>query len=409
MKIGVMVSGQTAQTGGGYTYEDEIVRAVCRRRGETEHDIFLIGYQQNRPPHLDLEDLPWITLHRSKADRRRQKIAKLGRAMKRLMKTRPGIMPLDFHIYPDLHAHPVDLLYYLTPLVRPVADIPYITTVWDLEHRKQPFFPEVSQHGEWHSREKRYREVLARAAYVVACNSTGMKEVVDLYGIYQDRVRAFPQPTPSFALEADSSIPRKESLHHLGIKRDYLFYPAQFWPHKNHLCLLQALKILREKYDYLPQLVLTGSDKRNRSHLENAASIYAQPGQVIFPGFVSREDLVALYRGALALVYSSFFGPENLPPLEAFALGCPVIASRISGHDVQLGSAALLVDPTRPDEWASKIECLRRDSSLRESCILRGKERAALHTSDDFARSLFKLMDEFAAYRQCWPNELALG
>ena len=60
---------------------------------------------------------------------------------------------------------------------------------------------------------------------------------------------------------------------------------------------------------------------------------------------MKRPELIALYRHALALTFVSYFGPDNLPPLEAFALGCPVITSAIEGVDEQLGNAALYVNP----------------------------------------------------------------
>jgi glycosyltransferase involved in cell wall biosynthesis len=399
MKIGLMVSNQGPQAGGGFTYEDEIVQAICRLRGETTHDWFLIGYQQQRPAALDASGLPWISLHRSRSERRRQKWA----AFRRLFRPRSRTESPDFARFPELRRHPVDLMCYLTPEVRPVADIPYLTTVWDLEHRKQPYFPEVSLKGEWTVRERRFREVLSRASYVLACNATGKQEVIALYGVHHERVRAFPQPTPAFALAAATEAPA--TVDHLGITGDYLFYPAQFWPHKNHVCLLEALKILRQRHGYRPQLVLTGSDKGNRAYLEDCARREGVADQVLFPGFVSRQDLAALYGRATALVYPTYFGPENLPPLEAFALGCPVIASDIPGHDEQLGAAAVLVDPRRPDLWAEEIERLRHDDAGRESRRALGRERAARYTPDHFARDLFKLLEEFAAYRRCWPAQ----
>src|SRR6202795_4272080 len=109
------------------------------------------------------------------------------------------------------------------------------------------------------------------------------------------------------------------------------------------------MKSLHDKYGYEPQLVFTGSDKPlfnyakqgNQSFVQERAHDLSLPDQVIFAGFVSREDLIGLYQQALALVYPSFFGPENLPPLEAFALGCPVIVARISGSREQFADAAV--------------------------------------------------------------------
>jgi glycosyltransferase involved in cell wall biosynthesis len=287
-------------------------------------------------------------------------------------------------------------------LVRPVADIPYITTVWDLMHRITPFFPELGLHGEWESRERRCREIFPRAAYVLVLNSRGKKEIVDLYGVAEERVRALTLPTPGFALREGAQVREKQSLAHLGVQGEYLFYPAQFWSHKNHVCLLLALRILKEKHGYKPQLVLTGSDKGNKSYVEQMVGDYALREQVIFAGFVSREDLATLYRQSFALVFPSFFGPENLPPLEAFALGCPVVASAIPGHDEQLAGAALLADPTQPEAWAEAIWRLHQETGLREAQIAKGRERALRYTPDHYVADLLKIMDEFAAYRRCW-------
>jgi glycosyltransferase involved in cell wall biosynthesis len=406
MNVGIMVSSQTPEAGGGFTFEDEILEAFFRLRTQSSHHFFLVGYPAQRPPRFEASGLPWLSLHQSKAQRREQKLARFWRRVGRKWGLAPKVAPFDFESYPDLERQPLDLICYLTPLIRPVADIPYLTTVWDLMHRITPFFPEVGLRGEWESRERRYREILPRAACILALNRRGRQEVVDFYGIAADRVRALTLPTPGFALRTGAQSSERQSLAHLGVRGDYLFYPAQFWPHKNHICLLLALKILGERHGYKPQLVLTGSDKGNRGYVEKTVHELALQEQVVFAGFVSREDLTALYRQALALVYPSFFGPENLPTLEAFALGCPVIASSIPGHDEQLGDAALLVDSTKPELWAETIWRLRQDGALRDTQIAKGKARASHYTPDHYAADLLKIIDEFAAYRRCWSSRL---
>jgi len=100
----------------------------------------------------------------------------------------------------------------------------------------------------------------------------------------------------------------------------------------------------------------------------------------------------------------TFFGPENLPPLEAFALGCPVIASNVSGANEQLGDAALLVDPKCPKEIAQAIKNLHDKPNLREDLIYRGSKRASIWTGKDFVRGVFSILDEFEAIRRCWGN-----
>ena len=126
--------------------------------------------------------------------------------------------------------------------------------------------------------------------------------------------------------------------------------------------------------------------------------------QVHFLGFVPREDLVGLYRNALALTYPTFFGPENLPPLEAFGLGCPVIASRVRGADEQLGDAALLVDPTDVEGLAGAVWSLYQDQGLRKQLICRGRQRAARWTAEHFVQKVLAFIDGFGRVRRCWPT-----
>jgi glycosyltransferase involved in cell wall biosynthesis len=128
--------------------------------------------------------------------------------------------------------------------------------------------------------------------------------------------------------------------------------------------------------------------------------------QVHFLGFVPREDLLSLYHNAFALTYLTFFGPENLPPLEAFALGCPVIASNVSGAQEQLGNAALLVDPKDPNQIALAIKSLHEDISLRYTLIQRGLERAHRWTGKDYVKGVFSILDEFEPIRRCWGKDV---
>jgi glycosyltransferase involved in cell wall biosynthesis len=113
--------------------------------------------------------------------------------------------------------------------------------------------------------------------------------------------------------------------------------------------------------------------------------------------------MTALYKNALALVYLSFFGPENLPPLEAFSVGCPVIASRVNGTSEQLDDAALLVSPTDVDEIALAIKSML-DDGKRQTLITRGFERAKKMSSSNYVGQVFALLDEFQFVRRAWGN-----
>lgn len=280
------------------------------------------------------------------------------------------------------------------------TELPYITVVWDLQHRLQPWFPEVSVRGEWDARELTYSWFLRRASVVITGTKVGQKELEQFYQIPLERTRVLPYPTPSFALSAGETS--SAVLKKYGIPENYLFYPAQFWAHKNHANLLLALRQLREDYRLSFPVVFVGSDQGNLSHVKQMTNNLHLDSQAHILSFVPQEDLIALYKNAFALSYVSFFGPDNLPPLEAFALGCPVIASKVPGAEEQLGDAALLVDPRYPDDIALAIKSLYMDRQMRNTLVQRGFKRASEWTGRDYVRGVFQILDEFEGIRRCW-------
>src|SRR5262249_43146133 len=134
----------------------------------------------------------------------------------------------------------LDVVWFMMPFGVPLT-IPVIATVWDLEHLKQPYFPEVSESGwSWADRERTYRALLPRASFVITGTRVGKDEIVHYYRVNPDNVRIIPHPIPGEDLRK-TSIDIHALHDKFKIKGDYLFYPAQFWPHKNHVNLLMAL------------------------------------------------------------------------------------------------------------------------------------------------------------------------
>jgi len=401
MRVGVFIGRVPPAAGGGFTFADEIVEALLGL--DSRHTIVIFGnLTEDQKRKLIAKQIQVVSLW---GYLRKIVISRLIRNQSNFATNLPilrsGLKAADWfqRTVCDLE---IDLMWFLTPFFIEV-DVPFILTIWDMQHRLQPWFPEVSSSGEWHRREKFYSAAIRRASAVIAGTEAGKAEIVNFYDIPPERVSLIPHPTPAFALCA-SREPRGEMLTRYRIPEGYLFYPAQFWPHKNHVGLLLALHLLREKHGLKLPVVFVGSDKGNMKYVRQTAENLGLSSQVHFLGFVPREDMIELYRRAFALTYMTFFGPENLPPLEAFALGCPVIASNVPGAQEQLGDAALLVDPRDEKELAKAIKLLCDDLALRQKLIDRGLERAAKWKGEDWVKSVFAIIDEFQAVRRCWGS-----
>lgn len=193
-----------------------------------------------------------------------------------------------------------------------------------------------------------------------------------------------------------------EVLAAYGLAPGFLLYPAQFWPHKNHVNLLHALKILETQYNLSPPLVLTGADKGNLNHVQGVINQLDLLTRVRLLGFIPDADLAALYRTAAMTVFPSFFGTDNLPPLEALHHGRPVVASDISGARDQLGDAVEYFDPTDPDRIAEQIARVLNDTGLRENIIFKGRALCSARTPDNFIQNVYEVFNRVQSVLTNW-------
>jgi glycosyltransferase involved in cell wall biosynthesis len=409
MRVCVLLDTRALPTiGGGYTFERQIFQALLDQAATSRHEFVVFTLDRKIPERLaQTTNLRFVAL----ANEQRKlgviwaglKQVLVERWQRRVLKRHRSFLTQLRHAINQrvLAAYRIDFVWSMTPLSITV-DTPYSITVWDMEYRTQPFFPEMCMGDEWDQRDYLANEI-RRAAFVFTGTEVGKRQVEKIYQNFPDRVRVLPLPTPHYALE--NVVPMTQSrLDKYGLTlNQYLFYPAQFWPHKNHANLLYALKRLKDDYNLRFPLVLVGADKRNQTYIKQLTQRLDLVDQVHFLGFVPEEDLVMLYQGAFALTFMSFGGPDNIPPLEAFALGCPVVASNVSGAQEQLGDAALIVDPADDQAIALAIKSLHDDPDRATQLVQKGYQRAAQWTSQDYVKEVLNILDEFAPVRRCWP------
>ena len=410
MRVGVVFANSSPSRGGGSTFESTIFNHFSRH--VSNHEFVLLDQSCNLLPNDKLvhpslplshaQDLPGKSLALPLV-----LLGKLKRIAKKVvLKLSPGrISGTSKHTVQDkLNLLQLDLLWYVSPFAWNVS-LPYLITVWDLEHRKQPWFPEVSNSGwTWDQRESFYRDSLPKASAVVVGTETGKNEVIRFYNVSAGNVVVNPFPVPHMINARN--IERENIPDHLAeiSSHPFFVYPAQFWPHKNHYALLHAFNTVCAKCSSKPKLVLTGADKGNLTYIKSIARSLGVIDDVVFAGFVSAELLAYLYKTAVALVYPSFFGPDNLPPLEAMLHSCPVIAADIPGVSDQLEDCALLFNPNDYDRLAELMLSFLRDPGLRNEYIIKGNYLASLRQVDSYFQTIECCLDTLEGYTRCWDR-----
>ncbi|WP_407166049.1 glycosyltransferase family 4 protein [Bradyrhizobium sp. ORS 111] len=295
----------------------------------------------------------------------------------------------------------IEFLVRLAPYADFIGDIPYGVVLWDLQYRLNPWFPEISSGGEWERRDDGTSSMLRRASVIYVGTEEGRRQIEYFYQVPSNRIEVLSSPAPELALAAADVPPDSDVVRRLGVKGEYLFYPAQFWPHKNHVVVLEACRLIRQQTGWDLGVVFSGGDKGNRQHVDDYARRLGLAEKTLFTGFVEQAELIQLYKNAFCLVYPTFCGPEGLPPMEAFALGCPVVASAIPGASEQLGNAALLHPPTDEQALADAIISLR-DAEVRNALVAAGRRHATRAHWDDYAKGIVASLDRFARIRRCW-------
>ena len=295
----------------------------------------------------------------------------------------------------------VDLVYFVSPtsLCLALQELPYILTVWDTCHRDSPEFPEVRRFNEFHARERFYRYGLPAAVLVLTDSDDLADRISHRYGADREKLLAMPYAPAPFTA-ARHALSKQLVLSKYELEEGYYFYPAQFWAHKNHIRVLQALSELKGSRDERI-VVFAGADQGNLPHVRKTAADMGLDNFVRILGFVPAEDLRGLYEGCAAVVMPTYFGPTNLPPLEAWSIGKPLVYSALCAGQAE--DAAWLADPDDAHSLALAMREATR-SDVAAELVRKGSLRLAeIDSQRRVAEDKLGIsIARFAKRRECW-------
>jgi glycosyltransferase involved in cell wall biosynthesis len=252
---------------------------------------------------------------------------------------------------------------FLTPL-------PTIYHPHDFQHRHLPqFFTE---------RERRHRDLwyatlCGRASMVAVASSWAREDAIRQLGLPPDRVEVVPLAPPTSALDEPTPAEVESAQTRLALPAEFIYYPAQTWPHKNHLGLVEALARLRERGLVVP-IVFSGTLTPHASVIRQRVAELGLTNQVRWLGFIAAADVRRVYELARAVVIPTRFEAASAPLWEAFLAGVPAACSNVTSLPRQAGDAALLFAPDDVEAMAAAIATLWRDEVVRATLVRRGAE-----------------------------------
>lgn len=283
-----------------------------------------------------------------------------------------------------------DVVYTPTPVLRCFnSRRTTVLTMHDIQHVHYPEF------FSWPTRLSRRVTygLSARHANYLQANSHYTRE--DLLNYFRWLSPEQVEVIPSGVLVEKFAAPAAaDALARLGALPDrFLFFPAQLWPHKNHLTVLLALKQIESKHRLKLPLVLTGEKFAAAPRVIKFIG-GQNMGYVRHLGKVSSQEMVALYQKAAFMITATLHESSSLPVLEAAAAGTPIIASRIPpiqelGQVLQLN----LFDPLDVDGLARLILALWNDGKTASAQAAHNRRHIGLYSWENTARNYMRLFE----------------
>jgi glycosyltransferase involved in cell wall biosynthesis len=264
-----------------------------------------------------------------------------------------------------------------------LTDIPSIYHPHDLQHIHLPKFFSARERT---SREANYKAFCRQASVVVVTSRWARDDLIRHYQLPPEKVSIVPWAPVVTEYPPPTSEDIVTIQERLTLPDRFILYPAQTWPHKNHLRLIEALAILKRDRGLRVPLVASGYRNAFHRELERRTRHLGVEDQVYWVGFVSPLDLQALYRIATAVVIPTLFEAASGPLWDAFASGVAAACSNVTSLPEQADGAALIFDPSDPVAIADAIARLWTDSALRTQLVEKGRRNVSRYSWEHTAR-----------------------
>jgi glycosyltransferase involved in cell wall biosynthesis len=273
-----------------------------------------------------------------------------------------------------------------------LTDVPSLYHPHDLQHLH---LPEFFTPDEIQRRQRLYRPLCAQARTIVVASEWTRRDVIWQYRLPAEKVRVISFPPVLHAYAEPTETELTEVRRNLSLPERFVLYPAQTWPHKNHLKLLEAIALLRDAGVIIP-LICCGRTTEYFPTIARRIGELDLAAQVRFVGFVTPLQLRCLYRMCTATVVPTRFEAASGPVMEAMQAGAPVACSNVTSLPEQAGDAALLFSPDDTAEMAAAIRRLWQDQPLCDALTQRGKRNVGRLSWQQTARQFRALYRQAA-------------
>lgn len=238
--------------------------------------------------------------------------------------------------------------------------------------------------------------IVHRSRHIIAASKNTKKDLMDLLHTPGEKISVVYEGASDIFRQISDQSATVDFLKRYSLVQPYLLYTGVWRDHKNLPGLIRAFKILKDKYMFPGDLVITGKEDPLYPEVRDTVAELQLKDDVQFLGFVPEDDLVLAYNASTAYVLPSFYEGFGLPILEAFKCGTPVCASNSSCIPEICGEGnAVLFDPKNPEDMAAKISTLVKNPQELAKLKERGLARVKEFSWDKMAQETLSIYNRF--------------
>lgn len=372
LKVAIEANIPHAESGGVGQALLSLVHGLGQLRNEAESYTIIVRSESQKERLKSHLGSGQEFVVKPKASKPSKLIGRLQRSLSRRLLGPPKQhlqVPVSDGFYESLGC---DVIHFFNQESFTLCAMPAIYNPHDLQHLHYPefFTPSVIA-----KREVIYRAGCQYGNTVVVGSQWIKDDVINQYGTKAEKIQVIPEHPPTQVVDKPSTERLGEVRDKYQLHEPFIIYPAVAWEHKNHIRLFEALATLRDRHGIKVRLVCTGGNCDFLPRVQQRMNELQLSSQVRFLGFVSEEDLRAIYMMSEFLIMPTLFEASSLPIFEAWLEGTPVACSNITALPDQVLDAALLFDPNDVESIADAIVRMTDDVGLRQHLKARGYDR----------------------------------
>lgn len=309
-----------------------------------------------------------------------------------------------------LKKNSIDLVIFNSPsyYIFYSKKINYIINIWNTEIKNYNFFPEFKKKLAYEHQNKIIKEAVDNAFRIIVFTKQNKKDLENIYNCNSKKIIEqimIPNLPKIYEENINHDFNSLFNYFKIKLKDTKLFlYPAQYFPHKNHKFLIDAVNILKKKTVKKFIFIFTGIDKGNLSFLKNLVNSFDLNKEIIFYENLDDKKLISLYLKCDALISSTYLGRISLPLLEAFYFEKPIFYSE-GILDMEFEKKVYPFDLKSPLDLMSKLISFLEGKEGYAGFINSNKNYYNLNCTDkNFNENYLKIINEYEFYSGKWKK-----